>query len=106
MSAHVPVLVGAVTTALCCTSLHRLHGAVIFYPSFYPNWRRSGVEVSYLLVTAANWSDQRELLPAFQAGHAGRQSATAPGNPGLKCELDNTCCVSTATYTIHHGPAR
>jgi hypothetical protein len=44
------------SAGLHSTSLHGLEAAVIFYPNFYPRRQRSGVEIPYVLVTAANWS--------------------------------------------------
>ena len=39
-------------TARRCTRIHRFQAAVISYPDFYPNRRRSGAGMLYLLATA------------------------------------------------------
>jgi hypothetical protein len=39
---------------LRCTRIHTFRAAAIFYPNFYPNRQRGGIEMSYLLVKAAN----------------------------------------------------
>lgn len=60
-------------TGLRCTSLHRLQAATVFYPLFYPKRQRSGVEMLYLLVTAANWGSRPECassLPSWSCGLA------------------------------------
>jgi hypothetical protein len=40
--------------ALLYTRIHGFRAAAIFYPIFYPKRQRSGAEMLYLLVKAAN----------------------------------------------------
>ena len=73
---HRPNGVMAQRTALFCTAIHRFRATAIFYPNFYPNRRRSGVERLSLLVTAANPSGHRECatsLPSWSCGFDSRR---------------------------------
>ena len=102
-------------TAVRCTRLHRLRAAAIFYPNFYPNSERSGVEVLYILVAALNWAGGPDVSPAFQAGHAGsipvaRSRPVSLANPWagtvLACDfltwLDDRCSGSPIRRFIGH----
>jgi hypothetical protein len=63
-------------TAPRCTRIHGFRAAAIFYPNFYPKRRRSGIEMSYPLITAANRSGQPELvtsLPSWSCGFDSRR---------------------------------
>ena len=63
-------------TALRCTSLHRFREAAIFYPNFYPDRQRSGVEMVYPLVTAASlggWPEFVSSLPSWSCGFDSRR---------------------------------
>ncbi len=63
-------------TALRCTNFHRFQAAAVFYPNFYPKRQRSGIEMPYLLVTAANWKDQPwyvTSLPSWSCGFDSRR---------------------------------
>ena len=63
-------------TAVRCTRLHRLRAAAIFYPNFYPNSERSGVEVLYILVAALNWAGGPRCvtsLPSWSCGFDSRR---------------------------------
>ena len=94
------------TTALHCTSLHGFQAAAIFYPNFYPKRQRSGVEMPYLLVTAASWRGLRESvtsLPSWSCGFDSRRPFRRPLHAGgagaplasirhdLDCALRMTC---------------
>jgi len=48
-------------TRLRCTSLHGFQTAADFYPDFYPNRRHSGIEMTYLLVTATQLASSARL---------------------------------------------
>jgi hypothetical protein len=63
-------------TALRCTNFHRFQAAAVFYPNFYPKRQHSGIEMPYLLVTAANWKDQPwyvTSLPSWSCGFDSRR---------------------------------
>ena len=63
-------------TGLRRTSFHTFQAAAIFYPNFYPNGQRSGIEIAYLLVTAANPSGHRDCatsLPSWSCGFDSRR---------------------------------
>ena len=63
-------------TALRCTRVHGFRAAAIFYPNFYPKRQHSGIEMSYLLITAANRSGQPEFvtsLPSWSCGFDSRR---------------------------------
>jgi hypothetical protein len=61
------------------TALHHtshISGPAIFYPNFYPNRRRGGAGMLYLLVTAIDRSDLQECvtsLPRWSCGFDSRR---------------------------------
>jgi hypothetical protein len=73
---HKVHVIRAHRTAQRRTRVHGFRTAEIFYPNFYPKRRRGGTEMSYLLVTAANWNDRPECvtsLPSWSCGFDSRR---------------------------------
>ena len=63
-------------TTLRCTRLHGFRAAAIIYPNFYPKRHRGGIEMSYLMVIAANWSGRSGCvtsLPSWSCGFDSRR---------------------------------
>jgi hypothetical protein len=62
--------------ALRCTRIHGFRVAAVFHPNFYPKRRRGGIEMSFLLVTAANRSGCPGCvtsLPSWSCGFDSRR---------------------------------
>jgi hypothetical protein len=67
--------------ALPRTRIHGVRAAAIFDPNFYPKGQRGGIEMSYLLVKAANRSDGPECvtsLPSWSCGFDSRRPLQLP----------------------------
>ena len=89
-------------TGLRCTSIHRFRAAAIFYPNFYPNRRRSGVERLYLLVTAANWNGRPgsvTSLPSWSCGFDSRRPLQLAGFFRLTVHLTAIRCGPLVVMT-------
>ena len=99
--------------ALRCTRIHGFRAAAIYYPNFYPKRQRGGIEMSFLLATAANrsgWPGCVASLPSWLCGFDSRRP--------LSCSLRRSaatplpCCPTgtgawpraRATYVPHRWP--
>jgi len=94
-------------TGLRCTSFHRFQAAAVFYPVFYPRRQCSGVEMLYLLVTAANWNSRAgcaNSLPSWSCGFDSRRplQGSGPGRWHLRV-WDERTKPGSGPHTGHKG---
>jgi hypothetical protein len=71
-----PIRADRQVSARLSRALYASGAAAVSHPVFYPKRRRSGVEMLYLLVTAAKWSSRPECvasLPSWSCGFDSRR---------------------------------